>query len=214
MNRISRAMVHSIGRTTGRLSKQIFEIWLFMLVAFNRRWCRRNPHWQIPTRSIQKKLTVWIAVLDNQLIGPYFFDGTVNGENYLRMLRTYLLPEMKRRRINIQSTIFVHDGAPPHGTTSVTNFLNENFDFWIGQRSEIKWPPRSPDLSVLDYFLWGYLKNEVYKKTSENPSELRERIIDACDNLTPQMLRNATQGFRRRLELCIERDGDLFEEHL
>lgn len=32
---------------------------------------------------------------------------------------------------------------------------------WIGTHSSIPWPPRSPDLTCLDYFLWGYLKNKV-----------------------------------------------------
>lgn len=35
--------------------------------------------------------------------------------------------------------------------------------------AEIQWPSRSPDLSVLDFFFWGYLKNEVYKE------ELRQK---------------------------------------
>jgi len=34
---------------------------------------------------------------------------------------------------------------------------------WIGRRGAIKWPPRSPDLTPLDYFMWGYLKERVYK---------------------------------------------------
>lgn len=30
---------------------------------------------------------------------------------------------------------------------------------WIGRGGPVLWPPRSPDLTHLDFFLWGYLKN-------------------------------------------------------
>ncbi|EZA62612.1 hypothetical protein X777_10243, partial [Ooceraea biroi] len=44
------------------------------------------------------------------------------------------------------------------------NILNESFpDRWIGRGGRISWPARSPDLTPLDFFLWGHLKNEVYR---------------------------------------------------
>ncbi|EZA48500.1 hypothetical protein X777_12995, partial [Ooceraea biroi] len=43
------------------------------------------------------------------------------------------------------------------------NILNESFpDRWIGRGGRISWPARSPDLTPLDFFLWGHLKNEVF----------------------------------------------------
>jgi len=43
--------------------------------------------------------------------------------------------------------------------------LNDTFsNRWIGRGSTINWPPRSPDLTLLDFCLWGLMKNEVYKK--------------------------------------------------
>nr|CAI5833004.1 unnamed protein product [Callosobruchus analis] len=35
---------------------------------------------------------------------------------------------------------------------------------WIGRRGPIEFPPRSPDLTPLDFFLWGTVKDEVYKQ--------------------------------------------------
>ena len=32
----------------------------------------------------------------------------------------------------------------------------------ISKREDISWPPRSPDLTPMDFFLWGYLKAKVY----------------------------------------------------
>ncbi|KAJ4440129.1 hypothetical protein ANN_08267 [Periplaneta americana] len=48
------------------------------------------------------------------------------------------------------------DGAPPHFGRHVRNHLNATFpDRWIGRGGPVTWPPRSPDLTALDSFLWG-----------------------------------------------------------
>ena len=67
-----------------------------------------------------------------------------------------------------QEGIFQRDGAPPHYGTVVREWLNEKFvGRWIGRRGRIEWPPRSPDLSPCDFFLWGVLKERVYGRIRE-----------------------------------------------
>lgn len=59
---------------------------------------------------------------------------------------------------------FQHDGASTHFARTVQNHLNQQFPAqWIGRGRPIKWPPRSPDLTPLDFFLWGYMKSLVYE---------------------------------------------------
>lgn len=91
-----------------------------------------------------------------QTIPKLFFVG----EGYLNILRNldnnYLenLPLAEHRQIFYQ-----HDGAPPHNGHLVNTFLQEIFhDQWISNNGPFLWPPRSPDLSVLDYFIWGTIK--------------------------------------------------------
>jgi hypothetical protein len=46
-----------------------------------------------------------------------------------------------------------------------TAFLILRFpDYWIGRGSPVACPVRSPDLTPVDYFLWGYMKSLVYAK--------------------------------------------------
>ena len=68
---------------------------------------------------------------------------------------------------NSNKRIFMEDGAPTQWSTNVSKWLNENLPGRrIGrggpQDCNISWPPRSPDITSLDYFLWGYIKSEVY----------------------------------------------------
>ncbi|KAJ8978454.1 hypothetical protein NQ317_011054 [Molorchus minor] len=54
---------------------------------------------------------------------------------------------------------FQHDGAPPHKARIVQQYLNETYgENWIGINGPIQWTPKSPDLTPLDFFLWGTLK--------------------------------------------------------
>ena len=60
--------------------------------------------------------------------------------------------------------IFQLDGAPPHWGLQICAFLNDKFlEHWIGRGGSAAWPPRSPGINPLDFFLWGYVKTEVFK---------------------------------------------------
>jgi hypothetical protein len=34
---------------------------------------------------------------------------------------------------------------------------------WIGRDGPVPWPPRSPDITPLAFFLWGYVKGNVFR---------------------------------------------------
>jgi hypothetical protein len=34
-----------------------------------------------------------------------------------------------------------------------------------GRARPIYWPPRSPDLTAADYFLWDYIKDQMYRSS-------------------------------------------------
>ncbi|KAJ8958462.1 hypothetical protein NQ318_002251 [Aromia moschata] len=53
---------------------------------------------------------------------------------------------------------FKQDGCPAHHAVTVRNWLNSEFnEHWIGRDGPILWPPRSSDLIILDFYLWGRL---------------------------------------------------------
>jgi hypothetical protein len=45
--------------------------------------------------------------------------------------------------------------------------------------SVIQFPPRSPDLTILDFFIFPYLKNTIFKNNPHNLEELQEAISNA-----------------------------------
>jgi hypothetical protein len=42
----------------------------------------------------------------------------------------------------------------------------------------VGWSARSPDLSICDFFLWGYLTEKVFKHSPHTLPELKKRIIE------------------------------------
>ena len=52
---------------------------------------------------------------------PFFFDGSVNGENYRAMLSDHMIPQLQHKK-KMSSVVFQHDGAPPHFQKRRENF--------------------------------------------------------------------------------------------
>lgn len=169
-------------------------------------------------------VTVWAAISEDRIIGPYFFSEdppigqmgpyfqptTVNSDRYLRMLRDFLLPQFQSIA-NHQDLIFMQDGAPPHFANTVRAFLDHNFpDHWIGRgcnERSISWPPRSPDLTPCDFFLWGYIKENVYQRKPTNYYELVQFITDAFEEMDMQTLKNVFDSIPERYTNCVQENG-------
>ena len=108
-------------------------------------------------------LTVWAGIWSQGVIGPYFLDNTVTSLSNLTGLNDYFYPVYCDLPDN-ESLFFMQDGTPTHYASDVREWLEDNFPArWIGRRGAIDWPARSPDLSPSDFFLWGHLKEVVYR---------------------------------------------------
>jgi hypothetical protein len=67
------------------------------------------------------------------------------------------------------------------GTRHVRHYLDESFpNRWLGRGGPVAWTPRSPDLTPLDYYLWGHMKTLVYKTKVDSREALRDRIFAAA----------------------------------
>lgn len=174
-----------------------------------------NPHWQRNVHPQRKwSINVWAGIIGNHVIGPYLFQGSLTGIRYLNFLQNDLPVLLEDLNLNIRARMwFQQDGAPAHTFGRAVNHLNNVFrNRWIGLRGPIhEWPPRSPDLTPLDFFLWGFIKEKVYATEPTTIEDMQERIREAFRSITPQILRNVQNDFRRRVRVCIQQNGGLFE---
>ena len=143
-------------------------------------------------------VNVWCALMHNKIIGPFFFnESPTTATVYLDMLEGYVTPQLQEFQPWI---LFQQDGAPPHWGLIVRTFLDEIFpDRWIGRDSPTQWPPRSPDITPLDYFLWGHVKGQVFSLPVPDVHTLKVRIRHAVETVTEEML----QTHRERLNIVL-----------
>ncbi|XP_064470085.1 uncharacterized protein LOC135384831 [Ornithodoros turicata] len=120
-----------------------------------RYWSRNNPNLLLEQPVQSPKTTVWCGLWREGIVGPFFFDGTVPGENYLTMLQREFLPEFASLHMQKEVCIFMQDGAPPHFASEVRDWLTETSPGrWMGRGSPtMPWPARSPELTPCDFFL-------------------------------------------------------------
>ena len=87
------------------------------------------------------------------------------------------------------------------------NLEEEKKGRWIGRDGPTPWPPRSPDLTPLDFFLWGYVKTQVFETEVQNIEQQKERISNAVASVIPAMLTNTWSEIRKRLLKLRDNQG-------
>ncbi|XP_026830318.1 uncharacterized protein LOC113563195, partial [Ooceraea biroi] len=180
-------------------------------------WQEENPH-AIRQGAFQYRWTinVWAGVIGDRVIGPYFLPPRLNGQVYAAFLENQLPLLLEDVPLDVRGKlIYQHDGAPAHYSRQVRNILDARFPKrWIGRGGPITWPARSPDLNVLDYFVWGCIKTAIEHWREGTEQEVREAIVAAFDTITPDMAYRATRNISRRAEICVQEGGRHFEQFL
>ena len=156
----------------------------------------------------------------DSIIGPIFLDDSVTGEKYLELLNEHVYPEIRRRR-QLGRYRYQQDGVRPHRTKNVSESLNTTFrgrlialDSRKVSQIGIEWPPYSPDLNPCDYYLWGYLKDRIYRETPLTINELKQVIFREIRAIENQVLNSVFKNFELRLLHSVETKGSHFENLL
>ena len=137
----------------------------------------------------------------------------MTAESYLKMLNEKLWPIVSKRD-DCADLYIQQDGAPAHYAVSVRKWLDEHFpDRRIDRRGFVEWPARSPELTPLDFFLWGVLKNQVFSDKPKTLNDLKEKIINALKDITPEMCKKVTESIFKQCHHCIANNG-LHFKHL
>ncbi|KAI8779674.1 hypothetical protein BgiBS90_018868 [Biomphalaria glabrata] len=103
---------------------------------------------------------------------------------------------------------FQQDGAPPHYHRDVRAYLDHYVPGqWIGRRGPKEFPERSPDLTKLDFFLWGTVKDEVYKCKPRHLNILWNEIQVVGAEISVDTLVRCTESMLTRTQQCIDAEG-------
>ena len=133
-------------------------------------------------------------------------ERTIIGRTYLDMLENWLIPHMNEES---DEYVFQQDSCPAHFHNDIQDYLNTNLpEHWIGCFGQedvtlMHWPPRSPDLTPHDFFLWGFVKDTVFvPPVPTNLQELHDPITAAVALIDCDMLTRVWNELNYRLDVC------------
>ena len=128
-----------------------------------------------------------------------FFDATVTTASYMEIFNTFV-NQLDDEELSIG--YFQQDGATSH--TSHTSMAEIQSFFGDRIISKGLWPPRSPDLTLPDYFLWGYLKPRTI-------GALKASITEEIQAVTANVLARTYQNMAHRVQSCLDANGGHFQ---
>ncbi|GFV41993.1 uncharacterized protein TNCV_4514101 [Trichonephila clavipes] len=98
-------------------------------------------------------------------------------------------------------------------SSSKIDLLKDTFgDRLISRFGPVNWPPRSCDLTPLDYFLLGYVKSLVYSDKPQTLDHLEDNIRCVIADMRPQMLEKVIENWTSRLDYIRARRGSPMPE--
>ncbi|GFU52170.1 heat shock 70kDa protein 8 [Trichonephila clavipes] len=110
------------------------------------------------------------------------------------MITNFFIPELNNH--DVKELWFQQDGATCHTARATIDLLKDTFgDRLISRFGPVNWPPRSCDLTPLDYFLWGYVKSLVYADKPQTLDHLEDNIHRVIADIRPQMLEKVIENW-------------------
>ena len=158
----------------------------------------------------EKKVMVWAAVSKKGKFPLVFVEPGVkiNAAYYKRHILVNVVRPQSQLMFNENNWTFQQDSAPAHKALTTQNWCSENLPDFIKTKD---WPPSSPDLNPLDYFVWGTLEAKVNATRHDSIESLKAKLLEEWDNLEMGTIRTAIDSWKKRLRLVVEKRGGRFE---
>jgi hypothetical protein len=105
-------------------------------------------------------------------------------------------------KIDMDEVYFQQDGATCHTSNASMRVIESYFcDRLI---SKNMWPPRSPDLTPPDFFLWGLLKGRVYSNKPRTIDVLKDAIRREVAAIIDVTLLDVFDNLLTRIQKCLD----------
>ena len=176
---------------------------------------RDSKEWKLPTESASRKLrsgtshrraamlTVFWSL--RGIIKVDFLDKgcSINSEYYSNLLRDV---RKSRRKSPGVPLWLLQDNAPVH-TSHLSMSTSDECGFEMVQH-----PPYSPDLAPSDFALFRHLKQQLKGIHFDSTVEMKERVEEILNSLTPDFFKNAFVDLLRRWKKCVDAQGSYVEK--
>ena len=173
-------------------------------------WAMKQPHeirgWQRDTPEVN----VWLGITKSTVYGPFMFgEPKINGNSYLDMLQQFLEPELIANGI-LDTCLPAGWGTSPfrsHCMGLPKLYISRTMDWpWVTKGCGL---PVLPNVTLLDFFVWRFVKSEVYRVKIRDVDHLKRCIRDAVGLITADMLERVFRHSVDRWEICRDMQGGI-----
>ena len=127
------------------------------------------------------------------------------------MLNEFLFTQIEEE--DIGNIWFQEDGPTCHTAETTLEVLWPVFeDRIISRRADVVWPIRSCDLTPLDYYLWGAVKDKCYADKPETIDTLKDNIREVIGEIHMQTIDNVLKNWTDRVRHCMASRGNHLNE--
>ena len=176
-----------------------------MWIAMNNRDMPRV----IKTKFPATVMVFGVVSSEGHIMPPHIFivGLKVNTKVYLDVLKSVVIPWYNQVTSG-RPWVWQKDSAPAHKSKETQAWLQkEYYDFVPFSH----WPPSSPDLNPLDYFVWSYVENITNITSYNTKASLIAAIQQVFTMLPPALVEKACSQFWIRIEAVIEAEGGYIE---
>ena len=167
-------------------------------------WC--CAEWKQAVRNSKKRAAgTWEIKTEKKEDGSL---KGITGESYSELMVEYGFPHMEKAReqLELDEAWYQDDNAPPHANAWGKLKLGEKAATFGIKRGDQ--PARSPDLNVLDLYVWRVLEAGVHRRRPKTLTELWTAIRAAWDeDLTADKLECAYRLLTPVMTLISDKNG-------
>jgi transposase len=144
---------------------------------------------------------VWGAIGMNYKSPLVLVHGSINSQDYIRILKQSRIFRNLNNLLGHNSYIFQQDGAKCHTSKKTIEYLKKQTRFIS------RWPSNSPDFNPIE-MCWAILKHYVKEHHPTTIDELKTLVQEAWASISFGTINSLVKSFRYRLELCTIMRGE------
>ena len=117
----------------------------------------------------------------------------------MALLGRFLMSEIEAR--NLHDIWFQQDDATCHRARGTMDLLRSRFgEQFISRLRPVDWPPRSCDITPLDFYLWGYVESNSFVDKPATIEALESNITEVISEIPTEVLERVIQNWCLRMD--------------
>ena len=128
--------------------------------------------------------------------------------NYLKDTRKRF-QNLKKNKVTLQELLFQMDNARPHTAAATKQFLDRRGD---GEGALISQSPYSPDLNLLDRFLFRHIKMDLRGEDFSGPEDLSKALQRSIRHISENTLVEELKKLKSHFDDIIASAGDYISQ--